>query len=109
VVGELAGLALPLVADAARHLLTVGVLGAVAIAMGFRLVVVLEGASLPWPRLRTLALVALGAGVVTRTAQVAIPAGVAWLAPVVALSGVLAWLAFACVGVTLLAVVVRSD
>jgi hypothetical protein len=107
VVGELTGIALPLVADAVRHLLTVGVLGAVAIAMGVRLVIVLEGAPLPWPRLRTVALVALGAGVVTRTAQIVIPAGITSLAPVVVLSGLLAWLAFACVGVTLVGVVLR--
>jgi hypothetical protein len=107
VLGELTGTALPLVADAVRHLLTVGVLGAVVVAMGFRLVTVLEGAPLPWPRLRAVALTALAAGVVTRTAQVALPAGVASLAPVVALSGVLAWIAFACVGVTLVGVLTR--
>jgi hypothetical protein len=106
-VGELTGTALPLVADAVRHLLTVGVLGAVVVAMGFRLITVLEGVPLPWPRLRMVALVALVAGVVTRTAQVAIPAGAASLAPVVALSGVLSWIAFACVGVALVGVLAR--
>jgi hypothetical protein len=108
VVGELTGVALPLLADAVRHLLAVGVLGAVVIAMAFRLVTVLEGAPLPWPRVRTVALVALAAAVLTRTVQVAIPAGAPWLAPVVALSGPFAWIAFACVGVTLVGVLARG-
>jgi hypothetical protein len=104
VVAELTGVALPLFADAVRHLLALGVLGAVVIAMAFRLVTVLEGAPLPWPRLRTVALVALAAGILTRTVQVAIPAGFPWLSPVVTVSGVFAWIAFACVGVTLVGV-----
>lgn len=76
--------------DAIRHLLAIGVLGAVVIAMTFRLIPVLEGRPLPWAPLRTIALGALIAAVVLRTAQGWLPA--AWREA----SGVLAAVAFAC-------------
>lgn len=76
--------------DAIRHLLAIGVIGAVVIAMTFRLIPVLEGRPLPWPALRAVALWALIAAVVLRTAQ-------AWLPPPWReVSGVLAAIAFAC-------------
>src|SRR3990172_4262407 len=58
-----------LLTDAVRHLVAVGFLTAVAIAMTFRLIPVLEGRALPWPRLRAVALSALAARVVLVSAQ----------------------------------------
>jgi hypothetical protein len=49
------GTPLSLVADALRHLVTVGLLTTMVISMGFRLVPAIEGAPLPWPRLRGVA------------------------------------------------------
>jgi hypothetical protein len=98
-----AGLDVRLLADAVRHLITVGVLTSVVVAMLFRLIPALEGRALPWPRLRHVALWCLAAGVVLRTAEVLIGAGWAALAPWVALSGVLTWIAVACVGANLAA------
>ena len=46
-----AGLEVRLLTDAVRHLLTVGVLTSVVVAMVFRLIPVLEGRALRWPRL----------------------------------------------------------
>ena len=81
--------------DAIRHLLAIGVLGAVVIAMTFRLIPVLERRPLPWAPLRTVALGALIAAVVLRTAQ-------GWLPPAWReASGVLAAVAFACPAVGL--------
>ncbi|HEV8585856.1 MAG TPA: NnrS family protein [Methylomirabilota bacterium] len=87
--------------DAARHLLAIGVVGSVVVAMSFRLIPVLDGRPLPWPALRAVASWALTGAVVLRTAQVIAPLG--WLAvsPLVAASGALAWLAFACAGISL--------
>jgi len=96
-----AGLDVRLLADAVRHLITVGVLTSVVVAMVFRLIPVLEGRALPWPRLRHVALWCLAAGVVLRSAQVLVGAGWAAPAPWVALSGVLVWIAVACVGANL--------
>jgi hypothetical protein len=87
--------------DAVRHLLAVGVIGAVVLAMTFRLVPVLEGRPLPWPALRTVALLALAGAVALRTGQVMVPLGWQALAPLVVVSGVLAWIAFGCAGVSL--------
>jgi hypothetical protein len=89
-------------ADAARHLLTVGFMLAVVIAMLFRLVPVLERVALPWPRLRALALWALAGAVILRTGEVAVAAGATALAPAVAASGALAWVALAAVAANLL-------
>jgi uncharacterized protein involved in response to NO len=96
-----AGLEVRLLTDAVRHLLTVGVLTSVVVAMVFRLIPVLEGRALRWPRLRQVALWSLAAGVILRSAEVLV--GVGWQAPApaVALSGILIWIAVACVGANL--------
>jgi hypothetical protein len=96
-----AGLDVRLLTDAVRHLVTVGVLTSVVVAMAFRLIPVLEGRALPWPHLRHVALWSLAGGVVLRSAEVLIGAGWAAPAPLVALSGVLVWIALACVGANL--------
>jgi hypothetical protein len=101
-IAALRGVVVPLLGDAIRHLLTVGVLGAVTIAMVFRLIPVLEVRPLPWPRLRTVAFWALLASVALRTAEVLVGAGWRAPAPAVAVSGVLAWLALACAGANLI-------
>jgi uncharacterized protein involved in response to NO len=100
-----AGLDVHLLVDAVRHLITVGVLTSVVVGMVFRLIPVLEGRALPWPRLRHVALWCLVAGVVLRSAEVLVGAGWAAPAPWVALSGVLIWIAVACVGANLAAAV----
>lgn len=96
------GLDVRVLTDAARHLLTVGVLTSVVVAMAFRLIPVLEGRALRWPRLRRVALWSLAAGVMLRSAEVLVGV-VGWpaAAPWVALSGVLIWTAVACVGANL--------
>lgn len=96
------------VADAARHLLTVGVLTTVVAAMTFRLVPVLERRALPWPAGRPVALVALAAAVVLRTAETLVAAGAPALAPLVVLSGPLVWLALAAVAANLVVAVCRA-
>ena len=70
-----AGLDVRLLADAVRHLITVGVLTSMVVAMAFRLIPVLEGRALPWPRLRQVALWSLATGVVLRSAEVLVGAG----------------------------------
>jgi NnrS protein len=100
-----AGLDVRLLTDAVRHLVTVGVLTSVAIAMAFRLIPVLEGRALPWPRLRQVALWSLAAGVVLRSAEVLVGMGWPVPAPLVALSGILIWIAVACVGANLVAAI----
>jgi hypothetical protein len=96
-----AGFDVRLLTDAVRHLITVGVLTSVVVAMTFRLIPVLEGRALPWPRLRQVALWSLAAGVVLRSGEVLV--GLGWPAPApwVALSGILIWIAVACVGANL--------
>jgi hypothetical protein len=96
-----------LLTDAVRHLIAVGFLTAVAIAMTFRLIPVLEGRALPWPRLRAVALWALAAGVVLRSAETLLGLGLGWMAPAVALSGLFVWAAVLCAGTNLLGAVVR--
>jgi uncharacterized protein involved in response to NO len=81
--------------DAIRHLLAIGVIGAVVIAMTFRLIPVLERRALPRAPLREIALAALIAAVVLRTAQGVLPP--VWRE----VSGVLAVVAFACPAVGL--------
>jgi hypothetical protein len=100
-----AGLDVRLLTDAVRHLITVGVLTSMVVAMVFRLIPVLEGRALRWPRLRGVALWCLAAGVILRSAEVLIGAG--WPAPArwVALSGILIWIAVACVGANLVAAI----
>jgi hypothetical protein len=105
-----AGAAFPqhTLADALRHLLTIGVLTSIVVAMTFRLIPVLEGVALSWPGLRTVAFVALLASVFLRVAQGLAVYGWPWLGPAVALSGVLAWIALAAVTVSLTAAMLRS-
>jgi hypothetical protein len=100
-----AGLDVHLLTDAVRHLVTVGMLTSVAVAMLFRLIPVLEGRALPWPRLRRVSLWSLAAGVLLRSAEVLVGAGWAAAAPGVALSGLLVWIAVACVGANLAAAI----
>ena len=116
VVGAAAGVAIAwgggeaqLLTDAVRHLVAVGFLTAVAIAMTFRLIPVLEGRALPWPRLRAVALWALAAGVVLRSAETLLGLGWVWMAPAVALSGLFVWAAVLCAGTNLLGAVVRRS
>ena len=98
------GTPLSLVADALRHLVTVGVLTTMVISMGFRLVPAIEGAPLPWPRLRGVAFWMLLGGVLTRTAEVLADYGLEAVLPLVPLSGVLVWVALACLGANVLGV-----
>jgi hypothetical protein len=116
VVGVAAGVAIAwaggeahLLTDAVRHLVAVGFLTAVAIAMTFRLIPVLEGRALPWPRLRGVALWALAAGVVLRSAETLLGFGWVRMAPAVALSGFFVWAAVLCAGANLLGAVVRRN
>jgi hypothetical protein len=69
--------------------------------MLFRLIPVLEGRALPWPRLRRVALWSLAAGVILRSAEVLVAAGWSAPAPWIPLSGILIWIAVACVGANL--------
>jgi hypothetical protein len=100
-----AGLDVRVLGDVVRHLVTVGVLTSVVVAMVFRLIPVLEGRALPWPRLRGLALRSLAAGIILRSAEVLVGLGWAALASWIPLSGILVWIAVACAGVNLAAVI----
>lgn len=95
------GVPLSLLADALRHLVTVGVLTPVVVAMGFRLIPVFEGAPLRWPRLRALAFGALLAAVLLRSAEVLADYGWEAILPWLPLSGVLVWVALACLAANL--------
>jgi hypothetical protein len=97
-----AGVPLSLLADGVRHLVTVGFLTAMVLGMGFRLLPVIAGVPLPWPRLRGLAFWALLAGVLLRTAQVLADYGVIDVLPIVPVSGVLVWLALGCLAANVL-------
>ncbi len=97
-----------LLTDAVRHLVTVGFLMAVVVAMTFRLLPVLEMAPLAWPRLRTVAFWALLGGVVLRTAEVLVGAGLRGLAPLIPLGGVLTWIALGSVTANLAGVVLAA-
>lgn len=101
----LAGQPAHLLTDAVRHLVTVGFLTGVVVAMTFRLLPVLEMQALPWPRLRTVAFCALLAGVLLRTAEVLVGAGYGAVAPLIPLGGLLVWMALASVAVNLAATV----
>jgi hypothetical protein len=101
------GTPLSLVADALRHLVTVGVLTPVVVSMGFRLIPVIEGSPPPWPGLRAGAFWALLGGVVIRTAEVLADYGLEAVLLLVPLSGVLVWTALACLGVGVLGAVRR--
>ena len=91
----LAGAPVPRLTDAVRHLVTVGVLTSVVVAMTFRLVPVLTGVALPWPPARRVAWWALAASAALRSLQVAVPAGASMAGTTVVLSGALAWIAIA--------------
>jgi hypothetical protein len=90
-----------LLTDAVRHLVTIGYLTSVVVAMAFRLIPVLEGKALPWPRLRGVAFWTLLTGILLRSAEVLVGHGWSGPAPWIPLSGVLVWLALACVGANL--------
>jgi hypothetical protein len=81
---------------------TVGFLTAMVLGMGFRLLPVITGAPLRWPRLRGLAFWALLAGILVRTAEAVADYGVIAVLPIVPLSGVLVWLALGCLAVSVL-------
>jgi hypothetical protein len=100
---------LSLLADVLRHLVTVGFLTSMVLAMAFRLIPVIEGAALPWPRLRGLAFWALLAGVLVRTAQTLADYGLEGALPAVPFSGVLVWIALACLAANLLGAVRRQS
>ncbi|HSE91804.1 MAG TPA: hypothetical protein VLF19_00750 [Methylomirabilota bacterium] len=97
-----AGAGVHVLTDAVRHLVTVGFLTSVVVAMAFRLIPTLEATSLPWPGLRVVAFWSLLGATVLRTTQVAVAHGWPVLAPIVPVSGLLAWVALAGVGATLL-------
>jgi hypothetical protein len=96
------GVPLSLVADALRHLVTVGILTPMVVSMGFRLIPVIEGSPLSWPRLRGVAFWMLLGGVLSRTAEVLADYGLEAVLPLVPLSGVLVWIALACLGASAL-------
>lgn len=97
-----------LLTDVARHLVTVGFLTSVVVAMAFRLIPVLESVPLRWPRLRRVAFLGLLAGVLVRSAEVLVGYGVPAIAQVLPLSGLFVWIALACVGANLLAAISDS-
>jgi hypothetical protein len=90
-----AGAPAHLLSDAVRHLLTVGFLAGVVIAMVERLVPVLERRALPWPGLRAVAFWALLGSVVLRSLEILIPYLGRPAAALAAASGPLAWIALA--------------
>jgi hypothetical protein len=103
----LAGAPAELLVDAIRHLVTVGFLTSVVVAMAFRLIPVLEGRPLPWPALRGAAYWALGAAVLFRSVEVLVPFAGRPLGVLVASSGALVWLALVCVSVNLVGAMAR--
>jgi hypothetical protein len=105
--GAVAGLPDHALADALRHLVTVGFLTSVVVAMTFRLIPVLEGTALPWPRLRAAALVALLGAIVLRSVQGLAAYGWPGLHAAVAISGVLAWSALAAAAASLVGAMLR--
>jgi uncharacterized protein involved in response to NO len=98
---------LSLLADALRHLVTVGLLTSMVVGMGFRLIPAIEGVALPWPRLRGVAFWALLAAVLLRTSEALADYGVETILRLVPLSGVLVWTALACLGAGFLGTVIR--
>jgi hypothetical protein len=108
VIAALQETGIPHLPDAVRHLFAVGTLGGVVTAMSFRLFPVLEARPVPWAWAPRVALVALAAAVTTRTLEVLGPLEIRGLGKVVAASGAFAWIAFACVGLSLFALVLSS-
>jgi hypothetical protein len=105
--GAAATLPYQMLADALRHLVTVGFLTSVVVAMVFRLIPVLEGTALPWPRLRAVAFVALLGASVLRSVQGLAVYGWPGLHAAVVLSGVLAWVALVAAAANLTAAMIR--
>jgi NnrS protein len=99
----------PLLVDAVRHLVTIGFLTSVVVAMVFRLIPVLEETALPWPRLRGVAFWALLAGVLLRSGEVAVGHGWSGPAPWVPLSGLLVSLALGCAGANVIGAIVTAS
>ncbi len=99
----------PLLVDAVRHLVTIGFLTSVVVAMVFRLIPVLEETPLPWPRLRGVAFWALLAGVLLRTGEVAVGHGWTGHAAWVPLSGVLVWIALGSAGANAVGAMVTAS
>jgi hypothetical protein len=97
------GVPLGLLADALRHLVTVGFLTSIVVAMAFRLVAAFEDVPVRWPRLRALAFAALVAAVGLRSSEVLADHVWAGILPWLPLSGLLVWLVLAAVFATLLA------
>lgn len=91
-----------LLGDTLRHLVTVGFLTSMVLAMAFRLIPVFEGVPLPWPRLRALAFWALLGGILLRSAEALADYGGEAVLPWVPLSGGLVWVALACLAANLL-------
>ena len=81
------------------------VLADVVVAMVFRLIPVLEGRAVRWPRLRQVALWSLAAGIILRSAEVLVSLGWSSLASWIPLSGILVWIAVACAGANLAAAI----
>jgi hypothetical protein len=102
------GMEIPLLPDVLRHLLTIGFLTSVVVAMGFRLIPVLEQTPLPWPALRVVAFWALVAAVVLRSAALLVGAGWRGVGLWVVLSGPLAWIALACVSANMLGAIAAA-
>jgi hypothetical protein len=98
---------LSLLADALRHLVTVGLLTSMVVGMGFRLIPVVEGVALPWPRLREVAFWALLAAVLLRTSEVLADYGVEAILGLLPFSGGLVWVALACLGAGFVGTVIR--
>jgi hypothetical protein len=97
-----AGVPLSLLADALRHLVTVGFLTAMVLGVGFRLLPVVSGVPLHWPKLRGPAFWALLAAVLLRSAEVLADYGVIGVLQIVSVSGLLVWLALGCLAVNVL-------
>jgi hypothetical protein len=97
------GVPLGLAADALRHLVTIGFLTSIVVAMAFRLIPAFEGGPVRWPRLRALAFAALVAAVGLRSAEVLADHVWAGILPWLPISGLLVWLALATVFASLLA------
>jgi hypothetical protein len=104
-----AAVPLSLLADALRHLVTVGFVTSMVLGMGFRLVPVVEGRAVPWPALRPVAFWALLAGVLLRTAEILADYGFEGVLPLVPLSGTLVWVALACLGAGFLGAAIRRS
>lgn len=103
------GAQVSLLADAVRHLMTIGFLTSMVVAMAFRLIPVLESVALPWPKLRTVAFWTLLLGVVLRSAEVLVPGAGRAITPAVALSGIAVWVALASVSANLVGAMARAS